>query len=299
MHTSRKISPTAIAALTALLFLLPACEPVGDYIRNMGERDRRPPKDRLNEEEIRRWERDLNLSRARVLELNDTIQEMVQESNLQGMLSWKIGKAYLEAGRFDLAAQHYEAAARNERLGEPAPGPQTFEQAIPRFREALTRHQPDQELIYEAGLCFANSSRALGWEVERWRTAQYLFETALRQKPDDNRPRFQLALLYGKTENPQVRNTSLAIELLREIIDREGDHISARFALANILVETGAIAEAVEEYRNIQEMLQNLHRRGVIPGSLQNNPPYQQTQENIAQLEACLRGGAECPYVAP
>jgi tetratricopeptide (TPR) repeat protein len=277
------------------------CEAVSDRIRNWGERDRRPAKARLDEAQVARWERDLNLSRARALELHDELQELVQESNRQGMLSWNIGKAYLNAGRYDLAALYYQDAIHGEpperlaaiQSGQTAPGIATFEQAIPYFEEALLRHSPDPELLFEAGLCFANASRAAGWERERWRTAVLLFDRMARTAPDDIRSRYQLALLYGKTSDGAMRDIPRAIELLEATLRREEQDISARFLLGQLLVERGDSDLARAQYQRIMETLEDIHAKGIAPGAAADNPRYRQARENLETLEACASGG-EC-----
>lgn len=289
--------------LPAMAFIgLGSCEAVSDTIRNWGERGRRPAKARLDEAQVGRWERDLNLSRARALELHDSLQDLVQESNRQGMLSWNIGKAYLNAGRYDLAALYYQGAIQGEppdrlaaiQSGQTAPGIATFEQAVPYFEEALLRHSPDSELLFEAGLCFANASRAAGWERNRWRTAVLLFDRMARVAPDDIRARYQLALLYGKTSDATVRDIPRAIDLLQDVVRREEQDISARFLLGQLLVEHGKLDEARQQYQEIMSVLEDVHEQGIVPGPAKNNPRFQQALENFETLEACVSGGADC-----
>lgn len=282
-----------LLALTSI-----SCEATEDALRNWGERGRRSAQPRLNEEEVRRWERDLNLSRARSLELQKSIQDLVQESNRQGMLAWKIGKAYLNAGRYDLASLYYKGAIQgrlpDDLEGQTAPDIATFEQALPFFEEALARHNPDAELLFEAGLCYANASRAAGWERDRFRTAVLLFERMARVAPDDIRSRYQLALLYGKTGDPDLRDVPGAIELLNEVLVREEQDISARFLLGQLYAVQGRLDQAREQYAQIMSILENLHRAGVVPGSPEKNPRYVQARENLETLEACLAGSGNC-----
>ena len=285
--------PFALASFTA-------CDAIGDRLRNWGEQGRRPAKARLDEAEVARWQRDLNLSRARSLELHDSIQDFVQESNHQGMLAWKIGKAYLEAGRYDLGALYYNEAlgAGSARPGDQAPDIVMFEQALPFFDEALLRHNPDPELLFEAGLCYGNAARALGWERERWQRSVQLFERMSRVVPDDVRPRYQLALLYGKVTNSELRDIPRALDHLDEVLRREEQDVSARFLRGQLLVERGELAPAIEEYRRILGILDDLHGRGVVPGRVTDNPRYQQARENLEVLEACVGGGAGCAQLA-
>ncbi|MCR9144021.1 MAG: tetratricopeptide repeat protein [bacterium] len=283
-------------------FAFVGCEGLSDSLRNWGERGRRPAKARLDEAQVARWERDLNLSRARALELHDDLQDLVQESNRQGMLAWNIGKAYLNAGRYDLAALHYQQAIQGEpperlaaiQSGQTAPGVATFEQALPYFEEALLRHSPDPELLFEAGLCFANASRAAGWERNRWRTAVLLFERMRRVAPDDIRSRYQLALLYGKTSDSAARDIPRAIDYLEEVVRREERDIPARFLLGQLLVQSGDFDRARAQYSRIMEILEKIHDQGLAPGPASGNPRYQQARENLEVLEACAIGSNDC-----
>ncbi len=294
---------TVALAVSSSLFVFGGCEGASDALRNWGERGRRPAKARLDEAQVARWERDLNLSRAQSLELHDQLQDLVQESNRQGMLAWNIGKAYLNAGRYDLAALYYQGAIQGEppdrlaaiQSGQTAPGIATFEQALPYFEEALLRHSPDPELLFEAGLCFANASRAAGWERNRWRTAVLLFDRMARVAPDDIRSRYQLALLYGKTSDNAVRDIPRAIDYLEAVVRREDQDVSARFLLGQLLVERGELDLAREQYRSIMQILEDVHGKGIAPGPAGDNPRYQQARENFETLEACATGSGACP----
>ncbi len=281
------------AALAVLSLAFSSCEQAEDSLRNWGLRERRPATPRLDDEEVARWERDLNISRSRALELHEKIQELVQESNHQGMLAWKIGKAYMQAGRYDMGALYMQQAVGGEEAREPdgSRGVQTFDQAIPYFETALRRHSPDPNLLFDAGLCFANASRANGWERNRWRTAVYLFQRLMRIEPDDVRPRYQLALLYGKTEDPEVRDIPRAIDLLEDLVARSGRDVSARFLLGHLYAAVDDLDRAAAQYRSILEILEAMHGEGLLPGSLSDMPRYRQARENLDTLESL--GGLE------
>lgn len=297
-NSPSRVFPVFLAALWLIcLVVLTACDPAGDAIRGLGERNRRPPAQTLNEEELARWERDLNLSRARSQELHKDIQDLVQESNLQGTLARKIARAYLDAARYDMAAAYYQAAVRGE--SQPAaPGDaRLLEQAIPFFDEAMRRGYPDAEVYFEAGLCYANASRAYGWDPRRLAVAVHLFERMAAMKPEDYRPRYQLALIYAKVADGRYRNVALAEKLLREIIGKEEDNMPSRFALAHILAEDGRWQEAANEYSVIIERLQALHRRGAIPGRPEDNVNLAQARKNLEALNDCLQNESSCPMI--
>lgn len=285
-----KIGPALVAALG--IFLI-GCEGVTDSIRNWGERSRRNRAEELREEELRKWERDLNLSRARVLELHRSVHDLVQESGKQGMLSWKIARAYMKDQRFEMAGTYYRGAIEG-RLPDPAEAGPLFESALPFFREALRRRRINEELLFEAGLCYANASRAMGWEESRWRTAELLFDQMRAIKPDDSRAAYQLALLYGKTPRDDLRQRDRAIALLEAIILREEKNLPAHFARAHMLVEKGDLAAALQAYDILRERIETLHGQGVIGGNLRNNPQYQRVQVNIEKLTICVNNAPGC-----
>lgn len=298
-QSAPRIVPELSAALLLLcLSVLTACEPAGDAIRGLGERNRRPATQALNQEELARWERDLNLSRARSEELHKNIQDMVQESNLQGALARKIARAYLDAARYDMAAAYYQAAVRGETQPAAAGDARLLEQAIPFFEEAMRRGYPDPEVFFEAGLCYANASRAFGWDPRRLAVAVYLFERMAAMKPDDYRPRYQLALIYAKVADTRYRNVALAEKILREIVAREEDNMPVRFALAHILAEDGRWQESANEYSAIIERLQALHRRGAIPGKPEDNVNLSQARRNLESLNDCLQNESSCPMIS-
>lgn len=292
---SRRPFPLAPGRLLLILAIaaLPSCERLGDSIRSLGERNRQPI-EKPDPAEIERLERDLRLSRERALDLQARINELAGEQRLQGRLAWQLARAHMQRARYDLAAQQMIAAAQ----GAPAEGATdpgiSFEQALPLFREALRQHSVDPELLFEAGLAFANASRAMGWEKNRFDTAVFLFERMAALKEEDSRPRYQLALLLGKTNDPSRRDASRAIALLRDVVLREDANIPARFALAHLLVEAGELDAARNEYHAILEQLSELKRRGAIGGDLEDVPNYRQAKENLEALEECAREPESC-----
>ena len=273
-HKARsRFSGTRLAASTiaALLsaFLLVKCDPIEESIRRWGEESRRDRAQALQEGDLQRWQNDLQISRAEAEKLNEEIHELVQESELQGRLSWRIARAYMNRGRYDLAGQHFQAAIENERLNEDQVSLTDFERALPYFEEAIKRNPLDPDLLFDAGLCYANASRAAGWELNRFETAVLLFETVERLEPTITRSRYQLALLYGKAENPEVRDLDRSVALLQEIIRIKEDDIPAHFALGHMLVaraERGDLESARTVYADIIEILENLDRAGSLRG---------------------------------
>ncbi len=287
----------AIVLVSTILLLLTSCG-VMDSLRNWGERQRMRRQKDLRESDLRQWETDLKLSRERVEELNEKINEMVQESDRIGQLSWRIGKAYLDAGRFEEAIPHYSAALENSiAKGDRFYGQRisTYDNALPYFNEALKRYKHSPDLLFEAGLAYANASHELGWEANRWHMAIFLFDAMRQTYPSDIRPLFQLALLYGKTTNPELKDVSRAIAYLRESLRIQENDVPARFALAGLLVESGDLTSARNEYVSLVSRIEQMHSAGILKGSKEKNIKYLQAKSNLEKLDACLNGGP-CQY---
>lgn len=279
-----------ISLILCSIFLL-QCDQTGDYLRNLGEKNRRKKASALNKKDIEKWKRDLNFSRAQSLETHKRIHELVKNSSYQGQLSWRIARAYMADSRFDMASAYMNEAMKNK-LPESEPGSIDYEQLLPLLEQSLRRFSVDTDLLFDAGLCYANASRARGWETRRWMAARKLFEEMLSRKPDEGRALYQLALLYGKSNNRYL-DKHRAIEYLDRLLIKEDKHIPGRFARAHILVEIGELERARTEYIRIQEVLMELEKVGVISGA-KKSPNYKQATSNIQKLDICISGNPGC-----
>lgn len=269
-----------------------SCEQAGDSIRNWGVQSRHSRAREMQEEELKKWERDLALSRSRAQELHKKIHELVQESNHQGQLAWKIARAYMNSNRFEEGIRYFDGALQNQLPPANATEPE-FEAALPYINLSLQKHYIHGDLLFEAGLCYANASRVMGWERKRWQAAVDLFSRMKVVEPEDTRSSYQLALLYGKVPHNELRDSSRARDLLREVIAKEELNIPAYFTLAHLEVESGELAEGLRQYRLLQERLADLQKKGVI-GDLQKNQQYIQAGKNIEMLEICLERRPGC-----
>ncbi|MEQ8351533.1 MAG: hypothetical protein RH862_08625 [Leptospiraceae bacterium] len=287
---------STLLALVCIL-LLAGCEGATDSIRNWGMRERGERILDLSEEDLNRLKRDLKLSEERAVEFEKNLKGLLQEQSLQGDLAWKIGKAIMQQGRYE-AADPYFRQSVDEDSGPvlAAQSNNYFEEALPYYRKALTYNKANPELLFEAGLCYANASRALGWERTRFESAEFLFEAVARLEPGDHRPRYQLALLYGKSEG-YGRNPQKALEILDEILRKEEKNIPVRFAKANVLVENGNLRSGADEYRRIIETMDDLYERGVLRGDRKRNVQYRSARENLEKLETCLQGKPGCEII--
>lgn len=283
---------------SASLLLISSCD-IGDGLRNWGSRHRQKRTQQISATELEMWKHDLALSEEKALEIHENIQALVSERKLQGQLSWKIGKALMTESRFEAAADYYKAAVNGElpdgRLHSQVTKAESaiFEEALPHFKRALKLHVIDPELLFDAGLCYANASRAMGWEEDRFRTALFLFERGLTLKPSDGRFLYQLALLYGKAGN-RYRDTDRALELLDALLKREDANIPARFARANILAETGDLQGAFDENLRITEKVKQLFESNKIRGDYRQNSQFRSAEQNMEQLQLCMEGRPEC-----
>jgi tetratricopeptide (TPR) repeat protein len=279
------------------VFLFSSCDPVTDAIRDWGEESRRTRIQKLSELDLKKWERDLEISKEKAEELHQNIEKLVQETKHQGDLSWKIARAYMKRGLHEQALPHMSAALEN-RLERPdhefGERISRYDNAIPYFNEALKKIEIKSDLIFEAGLCYANASHDLGWEENRWKTAVYLFNRMRKIDPDDTRSLYQLALLYGKTSDLRYRDLDLAVSFLEEALKKEENDIPARFALAHLYAVKGDLDRARSEYREIMARIENLYDSGMIKGSAQKNQKYQTARENLEMLDLCISGSPSC-----
>ena len=281
--------------LISALILPVSCEKISDILRNYGISTKQRKERKLSSEEVERWKRDLKISEGRVQDLHKNIHGMVQETNLQGMLSWRIAKAYMDDARYDMAAQYFEGAINNDMPDESMMNrDRLFEESLVYFKKALKMHRPEPELLFDAGLCFANASKSQGWEAERFRTAVLLFTRMSEIKPDDIRPAYQLALLYAFTTKSEFRDQDRALELLRWVIKKEDTNISSRFAVGHILALRGDFESARSEYVRISEIIKDLHASGILPGTAERNQKYIQAMENIEKLDDCINDRPSC-----
>lgn len=294
LSSVRPVRLSAVLALSSIL-MLPACGQLEDSIRNWGKRHRLQRIQKVDEGATEQLQRDLNLSRAKAKEIETQMQALVQESSIRGRLAWQLARRFCLEGRYEAGNAYARASVKGQVPTEAQPpASQVFERALPYFQEALAHARLEANLVFDAGLCYANASRALGWEAERFTTAVFLFEAVRRMEPKDTRADYQLALLYGKTTNPDFRNTGRAVELLEGIITRDDFNIPARFALAHVQAEIGDWSQAARQYAIIQEKLRDLHRRGNLPGDPTRSPQFQQAVRNAEQLQDCLNDRAGC-----
>ena len=280
----------AICALLSFGILL-NCDFATDGLRNWGSRHRDKRTKQIAAADLEMWKRDLAISEDKAIRLSDDIQSLVSERKRQGQLSWKIAKAFMNEMRFEAASDHFKAAVNEEPPAETSG--QLLEQSLPFFQKALKLHTVDPELLFDAGLCYANASHALGWEEDRFRTAVFLFERGMSVKPEDGRFAYQLALLFG-VANTRFHDMDHAISLLDGLLKREDTNVPARFARANILTRQGKLQAAFDENIRITESIKKIYTENRVQGDYQKNQQYRSAQSNLEQLQLCIDNKPGC-----
>ena len=287
------MKPTLLLLLALLLST--SCGKVEEIIRNWGMRQRSARVDRIEVNQVDHLERDLNLTRAKAKELEQQMQALIGESRIRGRLSWQLARKFCMDSRFEAGTAYARAAVKGQSPQEaPSPADSMFERSLPFFREALAHSAVEPNLLFDAALCYANASRALGWERDRFRTAVLLLESLRRLEPLGTRADYQLALLFGKTTNPELRDLETGIRLLEGVVRKDEFNIAARFALAHFHVSAGKWTAALAEYRLIQQKMLDLKKRGNLPVDPTTTPQFRQAARNIEQLQNCLNERASC-----
>ena len=289
----------AFILLIFCLFFSAYCVEFLDAFQYWAEEDKAEKRLRIEEQDLQKWMRHLKLNRDRALELEEQVQKIVNNDRLQGELSRKIAQAHMKKGHYDLASLYYEGALQSKLPSRKEPEKFqffSFETSIAHYDTVLLFQNLNPDIFYEAGIAYANASRAQAWEKQRFERALLLFQRMSRLYPEDLRPLYQMALLYGKTSLKKYKNTDYAISLLRKFLTRKTDDWRARFALAHFLAEKRNWEEAILEYKKIETLLSDWHEKKLIPGDISKNSMYKQARENREKLEKCMQSSAPCLF---
>jgi len=278
--------------LILLVLNLTSCDRVKNFIQNWSFEYRRERKIKINEEDLKMWQNQLNVSEKDSKELYELIHKYAQEKKLQGELAWKIGKALLSQGSYELATEYFKQAI-NQQLNEPEEKLNLYESALPYFKKALLNYKPLPDLLYDAGICYGNASRVLGWEEERLKTALFLLERGYAAYPDDIRFAYSLGILYGKIPE-NLKDVDKAIGFLDYVIKKDLYYLPAYFAKAHINAENGDFQEAFKIYEDITKIIEEMYAKGILKGDLSRNQHYQQALQNMKDLQYCIEGKPEC-----
>jgi tetratricopeptide (TPR) repeat protein len=262
----------------------------------------------VSEKEIEKWKDKLGMQEAEVAKLDDQIRQMVRKTKEAGALSWRIARAYMKVGSYELGAAYYTKAIQERTdniadVNEASSKPEIhkFESAIPYFEKALTLKDIDEDLLFETGLAYGNASRDRGWDKERRTIAVNIFRGLMRLHTDDMRYPYQLALIYfdsslndGLVDGVDAEgynDTEKAMKLLQfvlkkhESLNEEGEIIPIRFTIANFLYRQGKVDAAEAEYNKIKSLLEKFKQEGKISEKLEKNPPYMNVTKNLKKIQ--------------
>ncbi|MCE9501001.1 MAG: hypothetical protein K8R21_10975, partial [Leptospira sp.] len=259
-----------------------------------------PPSD---EREINHWKEKLNLEEAEIRELETKIRKMVRKTTEAGALSWKIARAYMKVGNYELGSRYYTQALKENQEGKTEViGAEVhfFESAIPYFEKTSAFRKADEDLLFETGLAFANASRDRGWDRERRETALKIFRGLTRLNPEDTRYPYQIALIYFDSSmndglidgiDPEGYNDQAkAIQIVSQILKKEPRSVPVHFARANFLYRLGRISEAEEEYLGTKSLIEQLKKDGIISEDLAKNQSYRNVLKNLEKITASKKG---------
>ena len=247
--------------------------------------------------EIEKWKEKLDLSEAEIKELDEKILKMVKKTKEAGALSHKIAQAYMKVGNYELGTRYYAKSIEENLQGKTETvGSEVhfFEGAIPFFEKVLVYKEVTDDILFETGLAYANSSRDRGWDKERRTVAVNLFRGLIRRDPKDLRYPFELALIYFDSSitdglidgvDPNGYNdTEKAMKIINVIIQREPNNIPARFTRANFLFRLGQVDSSESEYQNLKVKLEEMKKAGIIKESLEKNTSYQNILKNLKKI---------------
>ena len=285
--------------LFIFLFCLFSCTDIFRHVQYWGEEERMLKKKNLEEEDQKKWEKQLEISQDKIKEAHEAIEKIAVTSELQLQLSRKIAKRYMKSRRYDLASVYYKGALEKKipKLSEDTVNSyNALEKSLVYFDKALLLSATDIDLLWEASLAYANASVAQGWEEKRFLIALQLLKKIRQIDSEDVRPLFQMALLYGKTNIESYRNRKYAIQLLKVFLQKKEENIKARFALAYFLVQENQNQEAIIEYQKIISTLEEMYQKKIIKGALSSHSIYQRARENLKKLERCENNPKACNF---
>lgn len=283
--------------LLTLILLTSSCDKLKDIGQDNFKKNVTPKTP--SEAELEKWKEKLALDEAEIKELDEKIRKMVRKTKEAGVLSWRIAQGYMRVGNYELSSRYYtQAIQQNMENKVDVVGSEVhfFEAAIPFFEKALLYRELTDDLLFEAGLAYANASRDRGWDKERRQIAVTIFKGLIRRDPADLRYPYELALIYFDSSisdggidglDPSGYNDAeKAMKIMNAIIQKEPNNIPARFARANFLYRSGSPEQATEEYLTIKSKLESMKEAGVIKESLDKNTSYLNVVRNLKKLSS-------------
>jgi tetratricopeptide (TPR) repeat protein len=293
----KKRNPAMKFILLLLVFTFSSCEKLQEMGQENFKKNVTPKTP--SEVELEKWKQKLALEEAEIKELDEKIRKMVRKTKEAGVLSWKIAQGYMRVGNYELSSRYYTQAIQqnmDNKVDVVGSEVHFFEGAIPFFEKALLYRELTDDLLFEAGLAYANASRDRGWDKERHDIAVTIFKGLIRKDPADLRYPYELALIYFDSSvtdglidgvDPAGYNDAeKAMKIMNAIIQKEPNNIPARFARANFLYRGGSPEQATEEYLTIKSKLEAMKKAGAIKENLEKNTSYINVVRNLKKLGA-------------
>lgn len=278
-----------------LIIFFSSCEKLKEYGQENFKKTITPKTPK--EAELEKWKQELALNEAEIKDLEEKIRKMVGKTKEAGTLSYRIAQGYMRVGNYELSSRYYTQAIQEntgEKVDVISSEVHFFEGAIPFFEKALLYRELSDDLLFQAGLAYANASRDRGWDKERRNIAVTIFKGLIRKDPADLRYPYELALIYFDSSitdggidgvDPSGYNDAdKAMKIMNAIIQKEPNNIPARFARASFLYRSGSQEQAVEEYLVIKAKLEEMKKAGVIKENLEKNVSYINVVRNLKKL---------------
>lgn len=259
---------------------------------NMHLRKLQPKK--ITEKDIEEWKERLNMTEGEIKLLDREIHKLIKKTNKAGSLSWRIARAYMRMGNYEMGSIYYTQSLKEDVAKKDTQESliHKYETSLAYWDKTLLYKSLNEQLLYEAGLAYANAARDMGWEPKRTEVAIQIFESLLVKSPEDNRYPFELALIYfGSSTGRQVLGEAYsdrpqkAIFLLDGILKKQPANLPTRFARANFLYKLNRVSEARNEYMQIKTLIEELHGRKVIKGKLEEYESYKNVLKNLDQIK--------------
>ncbi|MEM7184179.1 MAG: hypothetical protein AAF518_24990 [Spirochaetota bacterium] len=283
-----------------LLVNLIHCDKIKEWGKKRSLANSKPKS--VSKKDIEKWKEKLNLSQGEIKELDQAIRKLIRKTNEAGSLSWKIARAYMRSGNYEMGTKLYTQALKENANKQDLPESNihTFESAIVYWEKTLLYKSLNENLLFETGLAYANAARDRGWEQKRTQIAIDIFKSLRVKDPEDMRYPYELALIYfdaSRSSRPledinanPYRYTEDAMVLIDNIIRKKPGSLPAHFARANFLYRLSKIDEAESEYQTIKGLIEKFKKKGIIQEDLQDFQSYQNVLNNLKQIQDRKQG---------
>lgn len=264
------VTPTALVALAG-------CGEMAEYFR---ERKQDPVRQKNElEKKLQSWEEDL-------AEHEQEYQEKLNSVREAGRLAKKLAVGYTNMARYELAAREYhKAIALEAGAGQNGRDLVYYKKAISFYKKAFVYSRVDDDLLYQAGLVYANASYTMGWEAESLAVAFEIFSGLIRKNPQNSRAWYQRGVLNYRAR----RDFDAAIRDFKQVTRLAPREAPAWEALGKIYFGQRKLALAARHYRQAANIMEEtLRKRKIDPGKF---PKYRQVRQILETLETATGPG--------